>query len=141
MYRGANPNRNLMYLYDLPKDEVSSVKIAEAFRKQCGATIEQRPQIRRDLMRPFYSAIVFLSDPNQYKKACEEMRYFDIDGLQCRALPFDPTLLGSNKEKLLVNNVFYKAAGENLTYKDLDVRFSKYGSIKSLKISLNADHS
>ena len=25
--------RNYMYLYDLPKDQVSSIKIAEAFRK------------------------------------------------------------------------------------------------------------
>jgi hypothetical protein len=51
-----------MYLYDLPKDEVSSVKIAEAFRKKCGGVIEQRPQIRRDLMRPFYSAIIMIND-------------------------------------------------------------------------------
>jgi hypothetical protein len=32
--------RNYMYLYDLPKDHVSSIKIAEAFRKKCEGVIE-----------------------------------------------------------------------------------------------------
>lgn len=83
-----------------------------------------------------------INDPVQYKKACEEMRYFDIGGLQCRALPFDNQLLGSNKEKLANNNVFYKAPkGEKLEYKSLEEKFQKYGEIKSLKISINPDHS
>lgn len=52
------------------------------------------------------------------------MRYFEIDGdepgkkYQCRALPFDQQLLGSNREKLTNNNVFYKAPGnDGITYK------------------------
>jgi len=28
------------------------------------------------------------------------MRYFEVDGKQCRALPYDKQLLGSNKDKL-----------------------------------------
>jgi len=28
------------------------------------------------------------------------MRYFEIDGKPCRALPFDKQILGSNREKL-----------------------------------------
>jgi RNA recognition motif-containing protein len=76
------------------------------------------------------------------------MRYFEIEGdepgkkFQCRALPFDNSLLGSNKEKLVNNNVFYKAvANESLNYSDLETKFNQYGKIKSLKISLNPDHS
>jgi RNA recognition motif-containing protein len=135
-----------MYLYDLPKKNVTSKGIAEAFRQKCGAVIEQRPQIRRDFFRPFYSAIVVINDPVQYKKACDEMRYFELekDGqkFQCRALPFDPQLLGSNKEKLTNNNIFYKAPSKDpITYDFLTQNFSKYGPIKSLKISLNMDHS
>jgi len=137
-----------MYLYDLPKDHVSSIKIAEAFRKKCDGVIEQKPQIRRDYFRPFYSAIVSIPDQTLYKKACEEMRYFTIEGdepgktFQCRALPFDNSLLGSNKEKLVNNNVFYKAnANEQLNYTDLETKFNEFGKIKSLKISLNSDHS
>jgi RNA recognition motif-containing protein len=137
-----------MYLYDLPKDHVSSIKIAEAFKNKCNGVIEQKPQIRRDYFRPFYSAIVSIPDQNLYKKACEEMRYFEIQGdkpdekFQCRALPFDNSLLGSNKEKLANNNVFYKAAAnEILQYDNLETKFNQYGKIKSLKISLNPDHS
>ena len=140
--------RNYMYLYDLPKDHVSSIKIAEAFRKKCEGVIEQKPQIRRDYFRPFYSAIVSIPDQALYKKACEEMRYFEIEGnkpdekFQCRALPFDNALLGSNKDKLANNNVFYKASpGEILNYSDLETKFTEYGKIKSLKISHNPDHS
>jgi len=135
-----------MYLYDLPKKHVDSIKIAEAFRQKSGAVIEQRPQIRRDFFRPFYSAIVIINDPVQYKKACDEMRYFEIEAdgqkFQCRALPFDQQLLGSNKDKLTNNNVFYKApTSEPITYEFLTENFSKYGPVKSLKISINPDHS
>jgi len=73
------------------------------------------------------------------------MRYFEIekDGVnfQCRALPFDQQLLGSNKEKLTNNNIFYKAPSkEPMTYDTLTQIFSQYGPVKSLKISLNGDH-
>jgi len=36
------------------------------------------------------------------------MRYFDIDGKPCRALPFDKQILGSNREKLYALSVFVK---------------------------------
>ena len=36
------------------------------------------------------------------------MRYFNIDGKPCRALPFDKQILGSNREKLTPQNVFVK---------------------------------
>lgn len=76
------------------------------------------------------------------------MRYFEIEGdepgkkYQCRALPFDNQLLGSNKDKLTNNNIFYKApTNEPITYDFLTSNFSQYGPIKSLKISINPDHS
>ena len=69
------------------------------------------------------------------------MRYFEIDGKMCRALKFDKQLLGSNKEKLLNHNVFVRSIDKNLTHKDLQEKFEKIGKIKSLKVSLNSDHS
>ena len=68
------------------------------------------------------------------------MRYFEIDGKMCRALKFDKQLLGSNKEKLLNHNVFVRSIDKNMTHKDLQEKFEKIGKIKSLKISLNPDH-
>jgi len=54
--------QNLIYLYDLPKDKVSSTKIAEAFKEQCGVKLDPKPQIKMDPTRPFYSAMVIIKD-------------------------------------------------------------------------------
>jgi RNA recognition motif-containing protein len=67
------------------------------------------------------------------------MRYFEIDGKPCRALPFDRSLLGSNKEKLFDQSVFVKLP-KNILRKDLENSFSEFGAIKSLKVSLNPDY-
>lgn len=68
------------------------------------------------------------------------MRYFEIDGKPCRALPFDRSLLGSNKEKLFDQSVFVKLP-KDILHKDLEKIFSECGTIKSLKVSLNPDYS
>jgi len=47
------------------------------------------------------------------------MRYFEIDGKQCRGLQFDRQLLGSNKEKLLTHNVFVKNIPKHVKNADL----------------------
>jgi hypothetical protein len=52
----------LIYLYDLPKDKVSSTKIAEAFKEQAGVKLDPKPQIKMDPTRPFYSAMVIIKD-------------------------------------------------------------------------------
>ena len=133
--------QNLHYLYDLPKDSVSSKKIAMAFEQKANITIDTQPQVRRDIMRPFYSAIVNIKDPVMFEKAKEAMRYFEIDGKQCRALPFDKSLWGTNKEKLINNNVFVKNIPKDMKHAELHQKFEAFGKIKSLKISLNPDHS
>jgi len=137
--------RNYLYLYDLPKDKVSSVKIAEVFKNEGINVGEKKPQINRDLFKPFYSAIVHIEDPKMYEQAKEKMKYLNIDGCQSRALPFDKDLRGDNKAKVMSHNVFYKLGkGDDksqLTYKMLHEKFEKYGPIKSTKISLNADYS
>jgi len=68
------------------------------------------------------------------------MRYFEIDGKPCRALPFDRSLLGSNKEKLFDQSIFVKLP-KDILHRDLEKIFSEYGQIKSLKVSLNPDYS
>lgn len=132
-----------IYLYDLPKQFVSSVQLAQAFKDKAGVTLadSQKPQIKKDLTKPFYRAVVNIKDPDQFKQACEKMRYFDIEGKPCRALPFDRQLLGSNKEKLLAQNVFVRSIPKNLKHEDIHQIFSQFGPVKSLKISLNPDYS
>jgi len=70
------------------------------------------------------------------------MRYFEIDGKQCRALPFDMQILGSNREKLYPQNVFVKFPKESqIGNVKLHEIFEKYGEIKSVKASINTDYS
>ena len=130
----------ILYLYDLPKESVTSVKLAQLFKDQAGIELDQAPQIKRDITKPFYSAMVKINDPEKFKRACEKMRYFDIDGKPCRALPFDKDLLGSNKEKIKDHNVFVSKIPAEIKASELEEKFANYGEVKSLKISLNPDH-
>lgn len=84
--------------------------------------------------------MIVIKDPKKFTEACEKMRYFEIDGKQCRALPFDKQLLGSNKDKLQTHNLFVKVP-KALKHEELHKEFEKFGHIKSLKISLNDDYS
>ena len=130
--------QQLIYLYDLPKDNITCNKIAHIFKEKSGVILDSKPQIRRDLTKPFCSAMVSIKDPKQFNDACEKMRYFEIEGNQCRALPFDKQLLGSNKEKLLNHNIFCKVP-KDMKHEELHQIFEQIGKIKSLKISLNSD--
>jgi RNA recognition motif-containing protein len=137
--------RNYLYLYDLPKDKVTSVKIGEAFKQQGIDIGDKKPQISRDLFKPFYSAIVMVEKDTDYNNAINAMRYFKIDDCQARSLPFDKDLRGENKEKVMNHNIFFKLGKDEdknqLTYQWLHQKFEKYGRIKSTKISLNPDFS
>jgi len=66
--------------------------------------------------------------------------YFEIDGKQCRGLKFDRQLLGTNREKLTGQNVFVRDIPTTVTSAQLHEKFEKFGPVKSLKISLNEDH-
>lgn len=133
---------NYLYLYDLPKDNISSVKIALAFKDQGVDIGTKRPFIKRDLFRPFYSAILHLTNVTQFELAKQKMRYFNIEKHQCRSLPFDREHQQHKSTKEPVN-VFFKLAKEQdksiLTYKFLLENFQKFGEIRSCKISVNPD--
>ena len=115
----ATEKQNLIYLYDLPKKEVDSKKIAMAFKKMADVDLKQRPQIRKDITRPFWTAIVNIPDDQKFKEACDKMKYFEIDGKACRGLKFDRQLLGTNREKLQGQNIFVRNIPGNVTHDDL----------------------
>ena len=54
--------KNLIYLYDLPKDKCTSVDIARAFQHYAGISLDIQPQIDRDNSKPFRTAIVRIPD-------------------------------------------------------------------------------
>ena len=51
-------NKNLLYIYDLPQKEYTSVQLAKIIKDLTGYEIERMPQVRRDLNKPFYSAVI-----------------------------------------------------------------------------------
>jgi len=50
-------------------------------------------------------------------------------------------LLGSNPQKIIDHNIFVRKIPKSITPQLLEEHFSRYGDIKSLKISLGSDHS
>ena len=52
--------------------------------------------------------MIVVKDTEAWKEASEKMRYFKMGDKPCRALGFDRSLLGSNKEKLVDQSVFVK---------------------------------
>jgi hypothetical protein len=61
--------KNFLYLYDLPKDSTTSVKIANIIKEKTGYVLEIKPQIRRDINRPFCTAIINIPDNDAFAKA------------------------------------------------------------------------
>jgi len=58
------------------------------------ATFKKNPE------KFFDSAIVKLDNIEnaaKFQEACEKLKYFEIDGKPCRALPYDRDILGQNR--------------------------------------------
>ena len=142
MNYNAAEKSNYLYLYDLPKSCTSAVSLASHLKDTTDIVLQRIPQIRRDINRPFYTAIITIENEEKFRKACEALRYFELrPGKWSRGLAFDNDLLGSNPTRIVDHNVFVRKIPSDMSPKQLEDTFSKYGQIKSLKISLNADHS
>lgn len=70
------------------------------------------------------------------------MKYFEIEDKPCRALPFDNSFLGSNRQSLQNSSIFVKSNDKNqqVYSKNIDEIFSRFGKIKSAKASINSDY-
>jgi len=103
------------------------------------------------LNRHFYTAIVKFNNADDLNKVKEELRYpiFPTDNkdangnekmAHCRALPFNTEFMGAGKQRLVDRNVFVKKVPLEMNSIDLHKKFSKFGQITSVKISLNENH-
>lgn len=125
----------------MPKDVATSTALAAHLKEKTGIVLSSTPQIRRDLNRPFYSAIIAIPEEDKFQAACKELRYFELaKGMPSRALPYDNDLLGANTLKVVDNNIFVRKIPKSMKPAELEEHFAKYGEIKSLKVSLNPDH-
>ena len=147
----GNPdNKQYIYLYDLPKDLVTSVKISKVIKDLANYDLQEPVQFRdckphptTGLPSPFCYGIIKV-ESTQLQQIAQAIKYFELtDGddsrkWQCRALPFDRELLGANKNTTNTQlNVFVKSIDNSVHTKDLDEKFTKsFGPVKSAKISL-----
>jgi RNA recognition motif-containing protein len=81
-----------------------------------------------------------IESTQKFYEACDKLKYFEIDGKPCRALPYDRDILGQNRQKINDRNVFVKKIPLDMKAIDLDKSFSQFGRVKSAKISLDKDH-
>jgi hypothetical protein len=100
--------RQIFYLYDLPKEIVTSIKINTILKEKCGVELTEPVQFRdgranptTGLPSPFQIGIIKF-DASELKKVADGMKYFEVnDGADrlwhCRGLPYDKDLLGPNK--------------------------------------------
>lgn len=138
-------DKNILFVYDLPKSIISSTLLASRIKEITGYEIKEPPQIRRNPDRPFYSAILKISD-DKFKEVTQKLKHFYIDQGEkkyaVRALPFDKELTGANRANIIKNNVFLKSIKKDQDASELEniLRECAGDEVKSLKISLNPDH-
>merc|ERR1712166_1395141 len=134
-------SKNLLYVYDLPRDGYTSVSLAKIIKEKTGYDLDRIPQVRRDLNKPFYQAVIQINDESRLREVAKALRYFNIQGKPCRALPFTNELLGTNVTKLGGQNIFVRKVDKHCYGEEFENIFSKFGEILSCKVSLNEDHS
>ena len=131
--------QNVIYFYDLPKGEYTSTKLATLIKQKSNVDVQQ-PQVRRDINKPFYTAVIRIDDSNQFEKVKQDFRYFPFEGKPCRALPYCQDLLGINLPKLQEQNVFIRKIDKSFKSDDLENSFKNFGGIISCKVSLDEQH-
>ena len=144
-------SKPLIYLYDLPKSLVTSVRVNDIIKKACnGYELSEPVQFKEPristatgLPSPLVNGIIKV-DQTKFTEVVEAIKYFDIADSQddkkvwrCRALPYDKDLIGNQKNITnLKQNVFVKGIPAEWTAKNLEENFGKFGKIKSAKVSL-----
>lgn len=134
------------YLYDIPK-ETKAADLKQVFSEQ---HIDCNVQIKREPKKPFDTAMVKFQSSVHLQIASEKLRYFTTPlGHKIRFLPFEANL-HSNKSELddkencednlpdnsnLKCNLCVTGLDESLTSEDLHSMFSKFGELKSCKVS------
>eukprot|EP00347_Sterkiella_histriomuscorum_P014149 403361976 len=139
--------QNILYLYGLPKDNLTSLIIAIVIKDLTNYEVKVQPQINRDLNKQFYSAMVKINDTDEdeFKQIARKMKYFEIDSKPCRALPYSKQAIRSLGNEMGQTNVLLvKNLDKSITSQQLDEIFAKvFGedAVLSAKVSVNADYS
>lgn len=88
-------------------------------------------------MRYFYYAFARFQNILDATKLLEDVRFPEVHGKTCRALPYDKDLLQNVQ---VGGNVFVKGFGSFWTHRDLHEAFKEFGSIVSSRVSIEEGH-
>jgi hypothetical protein len=85
LYPQQSDNKQLIYLYDLPKNLAGSVMIHSIIKAKTGYELPEPVQFREckphpltGLPSPFALGIIKV-DPTEWKKVSDALKYFDIE--------------------------------------------------------------
>ena len=88
---------NTVFFYGFPKDNVTSNQIRQKIIDKTGIDINNNaPQIRRDINKPEWNAVVKFETAEDQRKVLEKMRFFrwpqddSFPMIEIRALGYDP---------------------------------------------------
>ena len=110
------------------------VELYEYIKKNAG---ECELVLKRPQMKFFYYAFVRFADILHAEKLIKQIRFPELHGKVCRALPYDKDLLRSHHSE---GNIFVKGFGSHWTHRDLHSHFEKYGEIVSCRVSIEESH-
>ena len=88
-------------------------------------------------MKYFYYAFARFQDILDARKLLEEVKFPELHGKTCRALPYDKDLLRSVQAE---GNIFVKGFGDQWTHKELHEAFKAFGDIVSARVSIEEGH-
>lgn len=102
-----------------------------------GKSFRLRLILSRPALKYFYYAFCRFPDIMQARKLVNEIKYPELHGKVCRALPYDKDLLRNCVPKA---NVFVKGFGSEWSHKDLHDSFARFGQIVSARVSIKNDY-
>ena len=122
-----------VFIGDLPKD-ISMVELYEYIKENAGECdlVLKRPQ-----MKYFYYAFARFKDILNAKKLYDTVKFPELHGKVCRALPYDKDFLRGFQVE---GNIFVKGFGGFWTHKELYEHFSEFGEIASCRVSIEEGH-
>ena len=104
---------NSVFFYGLPRNNVTSNQIRMKIIEKTKIDVKNNaPQIRRDINKIEWNAVVKLETAEDHKKVLEKMRFFrwpkddSYPVIEIRALGYDPEVKQREQPEIMAKNVF-----------------------------------
>ena len=142
--------QNHVYFYGLPPNNVTSNQIRLRIKEITGIELkaDNPPQIRRDINKPTWTAVLKFENPEEREKIMKEMRYFkwfsddNAKPIEIRALGYDPEVRRREEDEIKEKNVFIRHIPSDMTHSQLFAVLTKSISesdLKSVMVSIDPE--